>query len=496
MHEVSYSALSRKISAAIVLCLAMLLVISHAASAQSTGNAPSEALCRFGVNHDHSGAGDLTAFDLGPLHAGFFIDYRADTATKPAGMEQLRMVRLEQPNKASTDYNSSPALATLVSLAQANPGEIWLIGNEPDRITYQDDLTPEAYARAYRELRQAIKGADPTAIVVAGNIVQASPLRLRYLDLVLAAHRSAYGHNMEVDAWGIHAFILNEQAGQWGADIPRGVSATAGWVLTTAQNADFSLFQQQVLAFRTWMQQNGYRSVPLYITEYGVLMPDGYGYGPFSPTEISDYMRRTFDFLLNTRDDNIGYPADDNHLVQHFSWYSINDKIKLVDGAFEGFNGYLFDPDLGNQRSPMGDAYANYTAQLATQTDLLVSAIRFEPAIPVVSGGPVTITIQVEIGNAGNSVTQKDFMLQLYHGDPAAGGQLLEGSQFSSAVAGCGNRQLYTYTWPNVEPDSYEIFAVVSPGAGVTDSQPANNQLRRSFFFATDLLYLPSVRRQ
>ena len=482
-----------KIVQAVCICLVTILVSPTIQGAQSAVATPAEPLCRFGVNHANAGA--LTSFPLSALNAGFFIDYMADTAAKPANMEQLRMVRLSQPDKSNTNYSFSPGMSTIASLAQTDPGAIWLLGNEPDRTIYQDDLTPEAYARAYHELRQAIKDIDPAAIVVAGNIVQASPLRLRYLDLVLAAHRSAYGANMEVDAWGIHAFILNEQAGQWGADIPRGVSATEGWVLTTAQNADFSLFQQQIVAFRTWMAANGYRHKPLFITEYGVLMPDGYGYGPFSPPEVSAYMTRTFDYMLHTTDPGIGYPADDNRLVQHFSWYSVNDKIKLVNGNFVGFNGYLFDPDLGNLRSPMGDAYANYTAQEMSQTDLLVSDMHFSPAILLESNGSVTVTIQVNVGNAGNTVSAKDFTLRLYRGNPDNGGQLFSGGEFVGSVAGCGSSRTYTYIWPDVTPGEYDIFAVVSPGAGITDVKSSNNQLQRKLFFATDLAYLPTIWR-
>lgn len=473
----------------IAFCLATALMFSTAAPAQAT---PTEPLCRFGVNHH--GQPNLTSISgVGSLNAGYFIDYTADAAAKPAGMQQLRMVRLKQPDKNNTNYTVSPSLSTITAIAQANPGSFWLIGNEPDRIVYQDDLTPAAYARAYRELRQTIKAADPTALLVAGNIVQASPLRLRYLDQVLAAHREAYGAEMEVDAWGIHAFILNEQPGQWGADIPRGVSSEGAWALTTDRNADFDLFRQQIVAFRNWMYRNGYRNKPLYITEYGVLMPDYPGYGPFSPAEVSAYMTRTFDYLLNATDLKIGYPADGYRLVQHFSWYSVNDKAKLVNGQWQGFNGYLFDPDLGNQRSPMGDAYANYTAQLTSKTDLLITDMRFTPPAPLASDGPVTVTIQVDVGNAGNTISAKDFTLRLYLGDPDQGGALLTGAEFSGALKGCGDSRTFEYVWPNVAPGTYEIVAVIAPGAGITDVHSLNNRLSRLFFFATDLIHLPLV---
>lgn len=473
------------------ICVTAALMVSTVTPAQAV---PTEPLCRFGVNH---GTQDpLTSFNIASLNAGYFIDYSADASAKPASMKQLRMVRLSQPDKNNTAYTVSPNLSTITAIAQANPGSFWLIGNEPDRIVYQDDLTPAAYARAYYELRQAIKAVDPTAILVAGNIVQASPVRLRYLDLVLAAHREAYGTEMEVDAWGIHAFILNEQPGSWGAGVPRGVPADEAWILEPRDNADFNRFQQQIIAFRNWMSRNGYRNKPLYITEYGVLMPDYNGlYGNFSPADVSNYMTRTFDYLLNATDLRIGYPADDYHLVQHFSWYSVSDKARLVNGQWQGFNGYLFDPELGNQRTLMGDTYANYTAGLMSKTDLLVADMRFSPAAPLVSQGPVTVTIQVDVGNAGNTVSAKDFTLRLYLGNPGQGGSLLTGAEFSGALTGCGDSRTFEYIWSDVAPGEYEIFAVISPSTGITDVQSLNNQLSRRFFFATDLIYLPLVRQ-
>lgn len=46
-------------------------------------------------------------------------------------------------------------------------------------------MEPHIYAAAYHALYYLIKQADPTARVIAGTIVQPTPLRLRYLDMVL-----------------------------------------------------------------------------------------------------------------------------------------------------------------------------------------------------------------------------------------------------------------------------------------------------------------------
>ncbi len=145
-------------------------------------------------------------------------------------MQYFRMIRLSQTGVDT--YNVSPSLVEIDAIAEADPGAVWLVGNEPDRRVYQDAMEPLAYAVAYHDIYQALKQADPTAQVFAGNIVQSTPLRLKYLDLVLQAYQSRYNTFMPVDGWGIHAFILNEEKGKWGADIPPGLDETVGMVIT------------------------------------------------------------------------------------------------------------------------------------------------------------------------------------------------------------------------------------------------------------------------
>ena len=110
-------------------------------------------------------------------------------------------------------------MAQVAAAGSRQPGRAWLIGNEPD-IVHQDWATPAAYAAAYHTLYTAIKAADPSAQVVAGNLSQITPLRLRYLDAVLAAYAAAYGAPMPVDVWGMHAFVLPEVRRRLGRRCP------------------------------------------------------------------------------------------------------------------------------------------------------------------------------------------------------------------------------------------------------------------------------------
>ena len=92
---------------------------------------------------------------------------------------------------------SLPDLDTLKRTAAANPGTLWLIDNEPD-VAWQDNSTPEQYARTYGILHAAIMNADATARVAIGGVSQPTPLRLAYLDRVLAAYKAQYGTDMPV----------------------------------------------------------------------------------------------------------------------------------------------------------------------------------------------------------------------------------------------------------------------------------------------------------
>ena len=244
-----------------------------------------------------------------------------------------------------------PPLESIRSAAQANPGSLWLIGNEPD-VKWQDNVTPERYATVYSELHAAIKAADPTAQVAIGGVSQPTPLRMAYLDRVLAAYRAQFGAEMPVDVWNVHAFILREERGSWGVDIPPGMDVAQGQLYEIADHKDMEIFRRQITDFRRWMAERGLRDKPLIVTEYGILMPASYG---FPPDVVSDFLVNTFDFFLTARDPELGYPADDNRLVQTFNWYSI------ADTTYPTSN--LFDPETRNV-SPVGETFKAYVSGL------------------------------------------------------------------------------------------------------------------------------------
>lgn len=262
--------------------------------------------------------GDPHVFNWMSPRPGWYLNWFTDPFTdspqeaQALGMEFAPMVRLG-------DAGLVPDLAAIYGQAKARPGSVWLIGNEPD-VRWQDDATPEEYACHYYQAWRAIKLADPSAQVAIGGISQVTPLRLRYLDAILESYREQFGAPMQVDVWNMHAFVLQEKAGAWGVDVPPGFEdATDGVLWDVADHNDLSLVEEQVRRMRAWMAERGERDKPLYITEYGILMPEEFG---FTHSQVIDFMIGSFDLLDSLTDEALGYPADENRMVQRWVWFS------------------------------------------------------------------------------------------------------------------------------------------------------------------------------
>ncbi len=183
-----------------------------------------------------------------------------------------------------------------------------------------------------------------------GGVSQPTPLRLVYLDAILAAYRQQFGAEMPVDVWNTHNFILQEKRGSWGVDIPPGLPDEQGMLYEVDDGDNLEIFRQQIVDFRQWMAQRGYQDTPLVVSEYGILMPEDYG---FPPDRVAAFMTSTFDFFLTATDATLGYPADDYRLVQLWCWYSLD------DAADHYPTGNLFDPQTGAMTA-VGEAWGVY----------------------------------------------------------------------------------------------------------------------------------------
>lgn len=472
-----------------ILALAMVWLLRPTASASSAEPNVAIAdgpLCRFGVNVTNP-LNQLQSSHFAQLGIGWYLDYGAGLPNNhPNELDFVPVIRLSQ--NSAGDFSYSPSGAALQSAIASNLGADWLIGNEPDRRgSSQDNMEPAPYAAAYHELYYLIKAADPTAHIFAGTIVQPTPIRLQYLDHVLASYIEQFGQPMPVDGWSIHAFILNEVScaydpgNCWGAEIPPGIHAPYGEVLTIEDNDRMDLFIERIERFRYWMKDRGYADTPLYLTEYGILMPPDLG---FPADRVNAFMNETFDYLRSATNPALGYKPDGGRLVQKWSWFST---------ATTASNGWLFDP-VTLELSPMGVNFAAYTAGVQRQVDLFPAALATNPPSPHSTGGPVDLQLLARIANDGNRQHPTGpVTVRFYDGDPA-GGKLI-GQVNSGPLAGCGATASASVSWQGVQPGTHQVYVVVDPTNVEPESDETNNVSSFTVLVSTQQTYLPQVVR-
>lgn len=330
--------------------------------------------------------GNLADYPLDRLRFGWYSDYSYSvTPERPYGIEYVQLLPV------GSGY--PPDWTKVQSAVLANPGSVWIIGNEPECVItdgdgnpMQGNLTPQQYATIYHEYYATITGWDPTARFAIGGVVQPSPARFLWLERTLQAYQSSYGAPMPIDVWTVHNMILEEQPDNlWGGGVPKGLSQSdlnlvqtkyTWWPIPErligglmryepCDNRRADYFEKQLWAFRRWMAANGFRDKELWITEYGVLYPavrsenywplfdSWYGFGCVGPRPqnveqaeamgaelVNEFMSRTLDYAANTKDASYGMPGDGNRLVQRWLWYSLNGKSHDED-PHHGFNGSL-----------------------------------------------------------------------------------------------------------------------------------------------------------
>jgi len=115
--------------------------------------------------------------------------------------------------EVDTDSIKDPAATEAWILA--NPGKVYLIGNEPNNfdLSAGDGMTQDQYARMFHCYHTFIKALDPTAkIATAGLYSSASTDSLAsttaWWDACLAEYRTQFGEEMPVDIWNNHCYCF------------------------------------------------------------------------------------------------------------------------------------------------------------------------------------------------------------------------------------------------------------------------------------------------
>lgn len=281
------------------------------------------------------------------LPFGNYFNWWLETAPPLTGEPTASdMIRFWQMVPVTQDGPGVP-WSKIDQVVAAQPGAIWIVGNEPD-VVWQDNTTAEAYAAIYHDVYTFIKGRDPSARIAIAGVAQPSPLRFAYLEQILETYQDLYGALMPVDIWTVHAFILREEQDSWGIGIPPGMEESSGLLYEITDHNDLEIFAQSLVSFREWMADHGYAGKPLAVTEFGILQPADYG---FPPEVVTDFMLGALEILADARGET-GDPDDHYQLVQNWFWYSVYN-----DGDFP--TGNLYDSRQGDL-TVVGRAYRDY----------------------------------------------------------------------------------------------------------------------------------------
>jgi len=371
-------------------------VITHTYYLPLIASSPSLGAYRMGYAATQNSPSVYT--DIEAIDAGWYTNWgTALQPIRPGNIEYVQMVRVHQklscgewfkwnrevcPYAQPLDYVFKPGMAQIKAIAQANPGAIWLIGNEMDRVDFscgegcsdgQDEMVPETYAYAFHDIAQLIRSVDPSARIAVGGLIQPTPLRLQWLTIAWDTYQSVYSETMPVDIWNIHNFILQEDKFSYGAAVPPGLpnDPTKGeYIGQDYTHTDKVIFDQQIRAMRQWMKDRGQQQKPLVVTEYGVLyshrVVNGNETIDFGNADtVHNFMLWTFDYFLDTKDCTLGLQADECRLVQRWLWFSLDHAYTDSSGKVQGyFNVHTSLYDSATRKIfPAGEKFRDYVLE-------------------------------------------------------------------------------------------------------------------------------------
>ncbi len=410
--------------------------------------------CRFGSNILRN----IEGSKLPELGTGWYVNFGTTPfSAAPSNIEFVPMIRLKQLKNDDIyldGYTVTPPLtdAGLGARIDANLGATWIVGNEPDRgpldgSSPQDDLQPYMYARAYHDVYEYIKERDATANVATAGLVEVTPGRLQYLDMVSDAYHNAYGMEIQADAWTMHLYTMPEVDINDNpvnlASVAVGTKPSLGMRLTQgryesylcddvnnnvycwADHDNISFFERQIRDIRTWMKTHSQQNKPLLITEYSIL----YGYKAhedgsceyiqdefgqcFTPTRVSNYLHNTFDLINGNgelKDTNIGYPQDDYRLVQQIMWFTL-----YTEGVGNASN--LYSTAALTETTMVGSAFQMETAERTPMPNLEPWNAANVSGFIIAPATTATVTLSVDIYNNGDTLITEPITITFYTND-------------------------------------------------------------------------------
>ncbi len=466
--------------------------------------------------------------------------------TSPVGTSNLNaldstftpLVHIKQNKNNQGEYLNSyytiPSIAEIRQTARDYPGRLWFLGNEPDRVRVQDDIYPQMYAVGFHDVAKAIKEEDPTALIAIAGLIQPTPGRLQYLDIVWDTYTSLYNEPMPVDVWNMHGYILAEKAQDGGlgpARVALGTDPNLAVLLSDltsnscnitsnpflhtdniycyAEHDSQPILKQHIINMRTWMKEHGQQNKPLIINEYGSLFTFWDYDDPINPTRcflqdengkcfteqrVSDYMRASNTLFKSFSDTNLGYPADDYKMVQQWLWFTIytdstGQSSNLLVENYANFS--VGHPDALTQ---VGNTFRELATEDALGVDLQPSQV--PPQVAFRESGVVTITLKASMLNTGNLDLSAPINISFYSDSNLT--QLIGTTNVNNLVRGCGLPNLeinVSVPWVLTTSGVHHFWVKVDSANNVVETNESNNVTHSIVLVDPSNVYLPIAAR-
>jgi hypothetical protein len=455
--------------------------------------------CRYGVTPVSSD--DVNA--VTQIGAGWYLNFQPyPYGAKPANNAEFAHIIHVKQNIGTTGYLPSwytipPLNNELANYIKSKPGSKYLLGNEIDRKG-QGEIHPDLYALAYHDVYNFIKKADPTAQIAISGLVEVTPMRTQYLDIVWDTYMRTYGTAIPVDIWNMHLYPLPEVVLQDGelkpsrAGVALGTDINLGIresdltpnqcgdpydnIYCYAEHDDMDVFAEQIIRMRQWMKDHGQQDKPLIISEYSVLWPyivDSQGcylmdeFGKcFVPDRISKFMVESFNYLNQTKSTDLGYPADDYRLVQQWMWFAT-----YRNPGDNGNSSNLLESDH-KTLTQVGRTFRDYVANEPVYRNLVVDRVD-NVAVQAQPDNNATARISVLLRNNGNADVQQPFNVTFYSnsGLTAKIGTV----RINPLVKGCATTSYKAAVdWTGLSKGAHQFWVVVDSEGEIQESPTGN----------------------
>jgi hypothetical protein len=249
-----------------------------------------------------------------------------------------------------------------------------------------------------------------------------------------------------------------------------------------AEHDSLTIFAQQVTAMRTWMKQHGQQNKPLLLSEYSILYPyevdnstnpptcyltDEYGQC-FTPSRVINYMKQTSSYLENAKDSNLGYPLDDNRLVQQWLWFS-------TYTAGVGSSSNLLSRTLTSLTS-VGQEFSKAVNSLSTNVNLLPARVDNLVVSTLLPTDTASVTLSADIINNGNTGSTTPFTLTFYSDQDLT--RVIGSKMITQSLGGCVHQTAtVTTTWGNLSSGANRYWIQIEGDAPYTADNIASGMV-------------------